>query len=418
MNKIVIASDSFKGSLSSAEVADAASAGIKDVSPSCEVIKLITGDGGEGTCEAIAGYLSCEWTEVMTYDPLGRPIEGKYAICSGTASAAIIELAEASGLTLLKEHERNPLKTSTFGTGLMIMDAAEKGCRNFIIGLGGSATNDAGTGMMEALGFRFLDKEGNIISGCCGDKLVMISDIDTSEVPQSILSSSFTVACDVDTVFYGKAGATYIFAPQKGADGKIIEVLEEGMKSFSKVIRKKYGIDLNEIKGSGAAGGAGGALHSLLNAGLSKGADLVLDTAGFEEIIEGADLIITGEGKIDSQSICGKLPFTVLRRASAKGIPVVAIGGLIDLDEQEIKDSGFLSVLPIQPRPADTDSLAAAMNHEKASRNIRLTMARFIRSLMNGYNDGLSMPSCFSIKPASGLALPHVFLPDCDTRLL
>lgn len=375
--------------MSSAEVADAASAGIKDVCPSCEVIRLRTGDGGEGTCEAIAETLACDWVQVQTADPLGRAISAKYARTRTVHPTAIIELAQASGLTLLRESERDPMKTSTFGTGLMIMDAADKGCRNFIIGLGGSATNDGGTGMMEALGFRFLDKEGNTISGCCGEKLVMISDIDSSAVPQSILSSSFTVACDVDTVFYGKAGATYIFAPQKGAGRKIIEDLEEGMKSFSKVIRKKYGIDLNEIKGSGAAGGAGGALHSLLNTRLSKGADLVLDTAGFEEIIEGADLIVTGEGKIDSQSICGKLPFTVLRRASAKGIPVAAIGGLIDLDEKEIKDSGFFSILPIQPRPADADSLAAAMSSSTASRNIRQTMAGFIRSMMNGCNNGL-----------------------------
>ena len=379
MKKIVIASDSFKGSLSSAEVAEAAAAGVHDIFPDCEVVCLPMGDGGEGTCEAIAETLTCKWTYVQTIDPLGRPIKAKYAITRTEQPTAIIELAQASGLTLLRENERDPLKTSTYGTGILIADAIEKGCRKFIIGLGGSATNDGGTGLLEALGFRFLDDSGTHMTGCCGEKLSAITDIDTSHVPQAILTSSFTAACDVDTPFTGADGATRTFAPQKGADSASIDILELGMASFSRMISRKYGIDLEDIKGTGAAGGTGGAILTFLGGSLCKGSDLVLDAAGFDEKITGADMIITGEGKIDSQSFCGKLPSAVLKRASSKGIPVVAIGGIVDLSESQIRESGFHRVLPIQPRPIDQVSLTSAMNPDNTFRNIRQTIRDFLQ---------------------------------------
>ena len=378
MKKIVIASDSFKGSLSSAEVAKAAAAGIHDIFPNLEVICLPLGDGGEGTCEAIAETLSCDWIEVQTTDPIGRPIKAKYAISHEKEPAAIIELAQASGLTLLSDSERDPMKTSTYGTGSLIMDAIEKGCRKFIIGLGGSATNDGGTGMLEALGFRFIDESGTPVTGCCGEKLSKISDIDSSHVPQTVLSSSFTVACDVDTPFIGPSGATWTFAPQKGADSTSLEILEEGMTSLARTISRKYSIDLGQIKGTGAAGGVGGAFLALLDGKLCKGSDLVLDAAGFDEMIETAGMVITGEGKIDSQSFCGKLPSAVLRRASAKRIPVAAIGGIVDLNDTQIRNSGFHCILPIQPRPTDQSSLAAAMEPDNTFRNIRKTIAGIV----------------------------------------
>ena len=376
MKKIVIASDSFKGSLSSTEVAEAAAAGIRSIYPMCDIICLGMGDGGEGTCEAIAGILPCEWVHTDVHGPLGRTCSARYALRQEEdGPIAIIEMAQASGLPLLSPEELDPLKASTSGTGEMIMDALNRGCRRFIIGLGGSATNDGGTGMLEALGFRFLDKSGKLVSGCCGGRLNEIASIDSTEVPAELIESSFTVACDVETVFCGEKGATKVFAPQKGATDAQMELLENGMQSFASIIMKEYGIDLTKIEGSGAAGGTGGALYAFLNGKLSKGADLVLDTVRFEEIISDADLVITGEGRIDSQTFYGKLPSRVLIKAAAKGIPVLAIGGLLELNETEIRQSGFLSILPIQPRPANAEERAKAMTPYIAAQNITKTIS-------------------------------------------
>lgn len=384
MKKIVIASDSFKGSLSSVGVAEASEAGISEVYPECRIIKLAAGDGGEGTCKAIASALPCECIQIQVSDPLGRKCEAEYAVCrTGKDLMAVMEMAQASGLTLIDDEERDPMHTSTYGTGEMIRDAAGRGCRKFIIGLGGSATNDGGTGMLEALGVRFIDKDGNKIVKCCGKKLAEISEVDTSGVPVEILSSSFTVACDVDAQFYGEGGATRIFAPQKGASPASVEILELGMQSFAGVIRRQYGIDLSQVKGSGAAGGTGGALHAFMGASLCKGADLVLDAVGFDKLIEDADLIITGEGRIDNQTFCGKLPSVVLRRASAKGVPVIAIGGIVDLDPDEIQKSGFLSVVPIQPRPVTRKETAVAMQPENTASNITHTIISILTKFCN-----------------------------------
>lgn len=379
MKKAVIASDSFKGSLTSAQVAEAAAAGVQDIYPECTVIRLGIGDGGEGTARAMAEALSGEWISITVNDPLGRSICAGYALCEDSEGPmAVIELAEASGLTLIKESERNPLKTSTYGTGQMIRDAAGRGCRRFIIGIGGSATNDGGTGMLEALGFRFLDRDGKVIKGCCGGTLFRIASVDSSEVPEEILHSSFKIACDVDTPFYGKDGAAETFAPQKGASEADVELLEKGMRHFADVIRKYSGADLAQIKGSGAAGGTGGAFYAFLNGTLTGGADLVLDAIGFDDIIADADLIITGEGRIDRQTFLGKLPSAILRRASSKGIPVIAIGGTVDLGSDDIASSGFSRIIPAGPHPMTPEELAAAMDSANAMRNIRRTVAENI----------------------------------------
>ncbi|MBO5814482.1 MAG: glycerate kinase [Bacteroidales bacterium] len=379
MKKIVIASDSFKGSLSSAEVAEAAADGIRSIYPACEIISLVLGDGGEGTCNAIADTMTCEWVSISAKDPIGRDCNVRYALHTDSEGlTAIIEMAQASGITLLASEELDPLKTSTFGTGQMILDAFERGCRRFIIGLGGSATNDGGTGMLEALGFRFMDRTGRLISGCCGQKLHEITSIDTSMVAEELLSSSFTVVCDVETPFYGKQGATRVFAPQKGASASDIENLESGMQSFASIVMSKYGIDLGKTEGSGAAGGTGGALYAFLNGKLRKGADLILDAVRFEEIIENADLVITGEGRIDSQTFRGKLPSRVLNRADRKGIPVLAIGGLIDLSDEAIGNSDFVSIFAIQPTPASPEELASAMNPSTTAENIRNTIINYL----------------------------------------
>lgn len=375
--KIVIASDSFKGSLTSVQVAAAAGLGIKDVLPDCQVVSVNVADGGEGTLQAISDSSRTVHMNTMVSDPLGRKIKAGYGM-TGNGLTAIIESAEAIGLTLLDDSERNPLTTSSHGLGELIRHAYENGCRDFIIGLGGSATNDGGTGMLEALGFRFFDVHGHIISGCCGDILSEIDRMDTDEI--CIGPCSFTIACDVDTPFYGPEGASHIFARQKGADSEAVAKLEKGMESFAGIIRKQYGHELGTIPGSGAAGGLGGAFHAVLGARLMKGIDLILDRTGFDRITTDADLVITGEGRIDGQTAKGKTAYGILQRASARGIPVVAVAGLIDHDDA-VDSLGFKHMIQISPTPKDEAGLREVMNPATASENIRKAVADYISSL-------------------------------------
>ena len=380
MYKIVIASDSFKGSLTSAEVAEAAAAGISSVFPTCQTIQLTIADGGEGTATAVAEAGGGSSESVAVHDPLGRLIRSEYYILKDRT--AVMEMAAASGLTLLAASERNPLLTSTYGTGEMVLDAFGKGCRRFIIGIGGSATNDGGTGMLEALGFRFRDICGRDIKGLCGGRTAEVARIDESEVPEELLKSEFIVACDVTAPFCGPGGAADVYAPQKGAQTReMVAALEEGMESLNKVIYDKYGINLKEIPGSGAAGGLGGAFIACLDGKLERGIDLVLDTIGFDTIIKDADLIITGEGKIDSQTSQGKVVSGVASRAKAAGVPVIAIAGISELTENQIKESGLCGIYPIGPKPQNESDFANAMRPEVASKRISETVAKALEEL-------------------------------------
>lgn len=371
--KIVVASDSFKGSLSSTEVATAAARGIKSVYPDCEVVAVSVADGGEGTVEAIVKALDGEIVSAVVSDPLGRAVQAHYGIAGGMA---IIEMAAASGLPLLSAKERNPWLTSTHGTGEMIMDAIGRGCRDFLIGIGGSATNDAGTGMLQAMGFRFYDIHGKEIRDCCGGRLGDIRRIDDSGVKEGVRQSTFTVACDVDTTFCGREGAAYVFAPQKGADAEMITRLDAGMASLAKVIEEKYHINIVPIAGAGAAGGMGGGFRAFLNATLKRGIDMVLDAIDFETIIQGADLVITGEGKIDSQTAKGKTAAGVLARAKAQDIPVVAIAGRVEMCDS-VAQMGFAGIYPIleEKVPLEVAMQAdfAAANVEKTVKNLHIS---------------------------------------------
>ena len=382
MSKIVIASDSFKGSLSSLEVARAAAAGIMRILPGAEIVCIETADGGEGTAETLTRAFKGTTVTAEVSDPLGRKIRADYGITEVNGKkTAVIEMSRASGLTLLKASERNPLFTSTYGTGEMILDAITKGCRRFLIGIGGSATNDGGTGMLEALGFMFMDTDGQRITGLCGGNIGKIAGIDGSKVPHEVLESEFIIACDVDTPFWGPEGAAAVFGPQKGATPATVAILEEGMQSLGQVIIRDLGIDLSAVKGSGAAGGLGGAFHAFLNTRLNRGIEMVLDSIGFEETINGADLIITGEGKIDNQTAKGKVISGITARAQKHGIPVIAIAGIVDMDEDSIRESGLEAVWAIGPLPQDESDLEHAMRPEVASRNITETIARVLESL-------------------------------------
>lgn len=372
-SKIVVASDSFKGSLSSLEVADAAAKAINECIPGCCVEKVEVADGGEGTMEALHRTLGGVKVAVEVCDPLGRAITASYVKLPDGVTA-VLEMAVASGLPLLAPQERNPMKTSTYGTGQLIADALRKGCRKFLIGIGGSATNDAGMGMLEALGVRFLDAEGNLLHGS-GESLEMVEDIDLSGVCAGLAESEFIIACDVDAPLYGPKGAACVFAPQKGADAEMVAMLNDGLEHFSSVVKRVTGKDVSDIPGAGAAGGLGGGFVAFLPARLERGIEMVLDAISFDERIRGASLIITGEGRVDFQTLTGKTPYGILKRARRQGIPVVAIGGSVVLGEKETSEAGFAGVYAVTPSDMP---LEEAMKPETAVRNIYDTVKNIL----------------------------------------
>ena len=287
-------------------------------------------------------------------------------------------MAQASGLTLLGENERDPLSTTSYGTGEMIRDALHKGCRKILLGIGGSATNDGGMGMLSALGAEFFDINGNIISGKgCGRDLAAVSSISLSGLDPLILGADITVACDVDNPFCGSCGASRVFGRQKGADDATIEILEAGMQIYAKALAEATGVDVSVMPGAGAAGGVGGALAAALGARLRPGIDMVLDAVGFDRRIEGADLIITGEGRIDSQTMRGKTPFGVLSAGRRHGIPVVALGGSVEFSDS-LNNAGFAAIFSILSSPVE---ISDALDPDTTCRNIENTVRQIIRLL-------------------------------------
>ncbi|MDD6210885.1 MAG: glycerate kinase [Bacteroidales bacterium] len=375
MKKAVIAADSFKGSLSSLEVADAVEKGIFSVFPKCEIIKVPVADGGEGTMDALVLATKGSTISLDVYDPLMRPIKAKYGIL-GDSATAIIELAAASGLPLLSKEERNPLKTNTFGTGQLIADALKRGCRNILLAIGGSATNDGATGLLSALGFRFLDKNGKELPPI-GENLINIEHIDTRNVLPEVYTSTFKVACDVKNPLFGTDGAAYVFAPQKGACPEAVKELDNGLRNLSKIFERELNKSVSTIPGAGAAGGTGAGVMALLNATLLPGIELILDTLHFNNIISGADLIITGEGRLDRQTAMGKTPAGIAKAAQLKGIPVIAIGGSIK-DEEELDRCGINACFSILPRIMP---LEEAMRPQTAKRNITRVISQICHTI-------------------------------------
>ena len=367
MKKIIVASDSFKGSLSSAEVAAAVAEGVKDVCPECKVVCLEAGDGGEGTSGALMKALGGSAVRCKAHDPLMRPIFAEYGI-SVDGRTAIIDMAAASGLTLLRTEERNPLLTTTFGTGEMIADAHRKGCRRVIVGLGGSATNDGGTGMLAALGIRFLDSRGAALPGT-GESLEKIVSADCSGAPPGLADAEFIAACDVENPLCGPHGAAYVYAPQKGADAAATAALDRGLRNFGEIAETAYGHGILEAEG---AGGAGAGMMAYLHARMVPGAELLLDALDFDRLVADADLVITGEGRMDEQTLMGKLPLRVLRRAAAHGVPVIALAGSVSVTD----NPGFAAIAAVSP---DGCPLEIAMQAAVASSNIRKATAVLLR---------------------------------------
>ena len=366
MKKIVLAIDSFKGCLNSDEVEQAAKAGVENVLPQSEVLCIPIADGGEGMLDVMVRLTEGHYVEVEVHDSLMRPITARYGV-TGDEKTAIIEMAQASGLPLLSENERNPMETTSYGTGELIAHALSAGFRNILLGIGGSATNDAGMGMMQALGARFYDNKGNELSTGCGKLLLSVEGVDIKCFNEWITGAEFATACDVNNPFCGKLGAAYVFARQKGANDREIEVLDRGLQHFAKIIERYTGKSVLDMAGAGAAGGVGGTLAAFFHSSLLPGIDLILNQIRFEEKIKGADLIITGEGKADEQTLMGKVPAGVLKYGLSQHIPVCLMAGAVE-NVETLCAGGFSGVYAVTPEEMP---LAEAMQPEIAKRNIR-----------------------------------------------
>lgn len=353
MMKVVVAVDSFKGSLSSSELADSIGRGVRRVYPEAVVEKIPVADGGEGTVEALVESSGGHYRSLTVKGPLWEPVVARYGI-SGDGTTAIIEMAAASGLPLVPVEKRNPELTTTYGTGELILDALGAGCRRFIIGIGGSATNDCGMGMMQALGMKFLDREGLELEGC-GENLIRTETIDDASLAAGLMEAEFHIACDVENPLYGENGAAFVYSRQKGADDSMVIRLDEGLKHFSAIVGDKNGFPMNELPGAGAAGGLGGAFAAFLSGNLEPGIKLVLEGTGLGEKMSGADFVITGEGRIDYQTVMGKTPVGVARLASERGIPVIAIAGSVSDDGYVVHEHEIDSLFSVMNYPIALD---------------------------------------------------------------
>ena len=339
--RFIFASDSFKGSLSSQKANDTLERAARDVFGSVSCKKIEIADGGEGTLEAIeASDSSYEEVWMTVSGPLGEPTKAFY-IRKG--NQAVVEMAKASGLPLVKPEDRNPLYTTTEGTGELIRHALQHGCTDIYVAIGGSATNDGGLGAMMALGYQFLDAEGNTLAGI-GKSLKHVAKIDDSHVINEIKEAAFTVMCDVTNPLTGPKGATHVFGPQKGAVGDILTRLEDGMINYQAVVEAYIGKDISKVKGLGAAGGLGAALYAFLGATMKSGIDVLLDLCNFDSLLEDTDIVVTGEGKTDFQSAYGKVIYGIAKRAKAKNKPVFVISGALDGDLDALYDIGVVSM--------------------------------------------------------------------------
>ncbi|WAM33369.1 glycerate kinase [Caldicellulosiruptor morganii] len=341
--KYLVAPDKYKGSFDALSASEIIKEAICEVDRNAEVFQLPLADGGEGTLTALSKIFGARIEEVEVNDPLFRKIKSRIGFFE---DKAIIEMAECSGLLLLKDEERNPLYTTTYGVGELIKYAISKEVKEIIIGIGGSATNDAGVGMLNSLGMKFLDENGNKLKPV-GENLVKIKKIDDSEFLKDVCKAKFTVLCDVTNPLYGENGAAYVFAPQKGADENAVKLLDMGLRNFANVAREYLGKDMSLSSGAGAAGGLGFALLAFLNARYVSGIDYILSASNAEEHVRWADIIITGEGRFDRQSLSGKSTIGIARLGAKFGKMVIVISGSIDCPFEEYSKEGITSIFSI-----------------------------------------------------------------------
>ncbi len=363
--QILAAIDSFKGSLSSLDAGNAVKRGILKVMPDARVLVRPLADGGEGTVDALASGLSGTMVEASVTGPLKDPVRAKYCILPDKITA-VMEMSSAAGLTLVPSSDRNPLNTTTYGVGELIKDAIKRGCRRFIIGIGGSATNDAGTGMLAALGYRFLDKDGMPVD-IAGKGLEHICSIDTKEVISDLSDCSFRIACDVSNPLCGPSGCSAVYGPQKGATPEIVETMDKWIGDFADLATGVFPQAHKDHPGTGAAGGLGFAFLTFTNATLESGISIILDEIGLEEDIKNSDLVITGEGRLDSQTAMGKAPVGVASLAEKHGVPTIAFAGHVTKDAGICNEKGITAFFPIVRGPI---TLEEAMEPENAIRSL------------------------------------------------
>lgn len=373
--RFVIAPDSYKGSLTSVQVADLIAEGLLEVFPQAEAIKVPVADGGEGTVDAFLSALGGEKRFLDVTGPLGTPVKAFYGLLpDGTG---VVEMAAASGLPLVPGGKRNPLITTTYGTGEVIKAVLEQGCNTIIIGIGGSATNDGGVGMAQALGVRFLDERGKELS-FGGGSLARLAKIDMSGLDPRIRKTNIIVACDVDNPLCGPRGASAVFGPQKGASPEIVRILDQNLAHYAKIIKEQLGKDILELPGAGAAGGLGAGLVSLLGATLKPGIEIVISSTKLEEKIKGATLVITGEGKTDYQTAHGKAPVGIAKVAKKLGIPVIAISGGLGERYEDVYEAGLDAVFSIAPGPISLEQ--AFENGHRYLKEQVINIARLLRA--------------------------------------
>lgn len=341
--KIIIAPQAFKGSYTAFEIGRAIEQGMRTAYPDAVFQLLPISDGGDGFLDVMLHIKRGAVKSQTVKGPLGEPVKAKWAIFDDSP-IAVIELAKIAGLSLIPYNKRNPKITTTFGVGEVILAALDEGIRHFLIGIGGSGTNDAGTGLASALGVRLLDNRGELLPPG-GIALQRLAQIDLAHMDPRLLESELIVACDVNNMFTGKEGASMIYSKQKGATEKDAHALDRALSHFNKVLKSELGIDLNTVPGSGAAGGTGGGMFALLGAILKPGIELVLNEMDFDQHLEGASLVVTGEGCMDAQTIYGKGPIQVAKRAKAKGIPVYAFVGSIGEGYEAVYDHGITKII-------------------------------------------------------------------------
>jgi glycerate kinase len=368
--KFVLAPDSFKESMTAKEAAEAMERGIRKVIPNAEFIMVPMADGGEGTVQSLVDATEGEIIEVEVTGPKDNKTKAIFGIL-GDKTTAVIEMASASGIHLVAKEERNPLYTTTYGTGELIKAALDRGIKRIFIGIGGSATNDGGAGLIQALGGRLLDEDGQELP-FGGGALGKLHKIDLSALDSRLKDVVVEVACDVTNPLTGKTGASHIFAPQKGATPEMVEVLDGNLAHFAKIIREQLNKDVENIPGAGAAGGLGAGLMAFLNAELKRGVELVIKYTALEDKVQGADYVFTGEGSVDAQTAFGKTPFGVAMTAKKFDIPVIAFAGRIGEGVEVLYDKGINSIVGIMPGVVSLEEALekGQSNLERAAENI------------------------------------------------
>lgn len=374
----LLAPDSFKESMTAKEVCEAMEIGIKRAIPDATCIHVPMADGGEGTVQSLIDATGGKLIEKVVTGPLGTPVTAQYGIL-GDGKTGVIEMASASGIQHVTKETRNPLITSTYGTGELIKECMERGLTDIILGIGGSATNDGGTGMAAALGYRFLDKNGNVLP-LGGGYLGELHTIDTSDVIPQLKNVNILVASDVTNPLCGERGASAVFGPQKGATPEMVQTLDKNLRHYSTVVKEQLGIDILDVPGAGAAGGLGAGLLAFTNSTMKKGVDIVIEYTKLKEKLQNVDFCFTGEGGIDFQTKFGKAPYGVLRAAKSvnSSITVIALAGYIGKDVETLYEEGFDAIFGIVPGAADLDTLLA-QGKENVARTAE-SIARLLKS--------------------------------------